>query len=94
MTINWNVSREEALTIMEIVARARSYWPDTNGMELDMDITACHANGCPLDLRELAGAPKFDFAHDVCGIQRHINRQTGQLEGFFQPRYAKKTAVA
>lgn len=86
--INWNVSKEDALTIGEIVARARAYWPDVDALELNMDITAVHANGCPLKLRKLAGAPKFDFAHDVCGIQRHINRSTAQLENCFLPRYA------
>jgi hypothetical protein len=86
--INWNTSKQDALTISEIVARARGYWPDVNALKLNMDITATHANGCPLKLRELAGAPKLDFAHDVCGIQRHINRETGQLENCFVPRYA------
>jgi len=86
--INWNTSKEDALTIGEIVARARGYWPDVNALELNMDITATHANGCPVKLRELAGAPKLDFAHDVCGIQRHINRETGQLEDCFVPRYS------
>lgn len=54
-----------------------------------MDITACHANGTPLRLRELLDAPEFDFAHDVLGIRRHIDRTTGQLQDCFLPRFAK-----
>jgi hypothetical protein len=53
-----------------------------------MDIAACNANGCKLKLEEFLAAPGFDFIHDVIGIQRHINRETGQLGDCFLPRYA------
>lgn len=29
-----------------------------------------------LDLQKLLTAPKFDFAHDICGIRRHMDRST------------------
>ena len=32
-----------------------------NRMNLMMDISACHCNGCPLDLDGLLVAPEFDF---------------------------------
>ena len=54
-----------------------------------MDITACHANGCPLDLGKLLTAPASDFGHDVFGIRRFIDRSTGQLTQCFLPRCAK-----
>jgi hypothetical protein len=57
-------------------------------VEAAMDITAAHANGCRLKLEELLGAEPFDFAHDVFGIRRHLNRETGELEDCFMPRYA------
>jgi hypothetical protein len=53
-----------------------------------MDILAAHANGCPLKLHALLEADDFNFAHDVFGIERHLNRNTGQLEHCFLPRYA------
>ena len=31
---------------------------------LQMDITACHLNGCPLDLKKLLQAPDKDLVHD------------------------------
>lgn len=90
--INWNVSKAEHKLIIEIANRARGMAVDYGLQypiqEIVMDITATHANGCPLKLGELAGAAKFDFVHDVFGIYRHINRQTGQLEDSFLPRYA------
>ena len=85
--INWKVSAQDAKLIGRIVKRASKL----KGIELDtlaMDLTATHANGCPLKLAELLNADQFNFAHDVCGIIRHMNRNTGQLEGFFVPRFA------
>ena len=90
--LNWKVSKSEMTTINEIsrraVAMAQELGHDIPIMDFHMDITACHANGCPLKLSELASAPQFDFAHDVFGIRRHINRETGQLEDCFLPRYS------
>ena len=42
-----------------------------------------------LDLQKLLDAPDGDFGHDVFGIRRHINRQTGELENCFLPRCAR-----
>lgn len=53
-----------------------------------MDITAVHANVCHLRLDELLAANDSNFAHDVFGIDRHLDRQTGKLGGHFLPRYA------
>jgi hypothetical protein len=53
-----------------------------------MDIEACHCNGMPLDLGKLLAADEFNFAHDIFGIRRHINRKTGEIEGCFVPRCA------
>ena len=61
---------------------------DYKAMDCDMDITACHANGNPLRLAELLSADDFNFCHDVLGIRRHINRETGQLENCFVPRFS------
>ena len=67
-------------------------------LDIEMDLTACHANGCPLNLdrmidatREDAGSPlHFSLWHDVTGIHRHLNRETGKLEDCFMPRLALK----
>ncbi|KVZ18619.1 hypothetical protein WT88_29495 [Burkholderia stagnalis] len=57
-------------------------------LDLHMDLTACHANGCPIDWEKLNGADDVTLAHDVGGIQRHINRRTGKLEDCFLPKCA------
>lgn len=90
--VSFKVSKQEAQTIRNIVQRAQAMAVEAGveypAMDIDMDITAAHANGCPLKLSELASADNFNFAHDVFGIRRHINRETGQLEDCFLPRFA------
>lgn len=59
-------------------------------LEASMDLEAVHAS-CPLKLKEmveaLETAHKSDVVHDLLGIRRHINRETGQLEDHFRPRF-------
>lgn len=86
------------ITINSIVDRAVEILKE-NGNKVDrlslhMDISATHANGCPLKLKELLEADDFNFLHDICGIIRHIDRKTGKLTNFFWPRYAKPDAKA
>ena len=59
---------------------------------LIMDITACHNGACKLDLAAMAAGRDADLAHDVAGIYRHFNRETGELEGCFTPRHAARNA--
>lgn len=59
-------------------------------MHHSMNLVACHANGTPLDFERLARFDAFNFAHDVFGIDRHIDRDTGKLSNCFLPRCRKK----
>jgi hypothetical protein len=99
--IKWNVTKVDAALIRAIVKRAvrmakvHNIGP-VDVLSLDMDITACHLNGNPLRLEELLGADDANFGHDVWGIHRYMDRNTGKLTDFFLPRFAKheKKAVA
>lgn len=92
MELDFDVTREEQEIILKIVVRAKEdgLLPLLGGtpMDLDMDLCATHRNGNPLQLAALLGAAYSDFAHDLAGIRRHIDRETGQLGGCFSPRYA------
>lgn len=93
--IKWDVSKKELQLIRKIAERAFNLQrPDSKRDIVDwqMDITACHANGNPLDLEKLLGADDFNFAHDAFGIAGHINRSTGQLENCFLPRCTARNA--
>ncbi|PZP71805.1 MAG: hypothetical protein DI590_05960 [Methylorubrum populi] len=87
-----DASPQEARLIRLIAARAvETADPDLKRSQLlvEMDLTATHLNGCPLRLRELLGAGDTNFWHDINGIERHLDRTTGQLGGFFSPRCSR-----
>ena len=53
-----------------------------------------HLNACPLRLTALARRRTSldrDLAHDVFGILRHYDHETGKLRDHFRPRYAART---
>lgn len=90
--VKFNCSKQDSILISAITERAvkeaKAAGFDYDKLETMMDIIACHANGNPLKLDQLFLADSFNFSHDVCGIRRHINRETGKLENFFRPRFS------
>ena len=86
-------TKEEQKVVDGIVARAakalREQGRRLDRASLHMDLSATHAK-CPLRLRELLDADDFNFAHDVFGIMRHMDRSTGELGDCFLPRFAAR----
>jgi len=93
VTVNFRVTTDEFKTIAAIADRAAKLAAEFNCsyplMEAEMDVTAAHANGCPLDLERLLAFDDENFSHDVFGIRRHIDRNTGALRDCFLPRCAR-----
>ncbi len=92
--IKFDVTPEQKVLIDKIALRAESevfqpYQIEQTQPDTIMDLSATVAQGCRLDLAGLLAASAFDFAHDLCGIRRHINRSTGFLENCFLPRFAR-----
>jgi len=85
--IKWDkLTSAELNTIGKIAERA------CKGAQLDktttiMDISAAQID-CPMRLDELLQADELNFWHDIGGISRHLDRETGQLTDCFVPRYA------
>lgn len=77
-----NVIADRAVTLAKMMGVRYSK------TEAAMDVTAAHLNDHPLDLVRLAAANDFDFAHDVFGIRKHLDRTTDKLGGCFVPRFA------
>lgn len=90
--VKFTATKEELRVIANIAMRAVKMAQDAGikytQMDALMDLDACHSNGCRLKLTELLGADDGNFGHDVFGIRRHINRETGKLENCFLPRFA------
>lgn len=92
MAVSFKTSKCEAEMIGRIVTRAFELCKTSDikcsRTDWAMDITACHCNGCVLDLAKLAESPDADFGHDVFGIRKFLDRSTGKLTGNFDPRCA------
>lgn len=92
--LSFEVGIEEAEIVAEIAERASAmaekYGVVYRRLDAIMDISACHASGMPLRLRDLLAAKDGDFAHDVFGIRRHLNRTNGAVEDCFVPRFARR----
>lgn len=86
--VKFEVSKSDSLLIDKIMNRYCKLFVTANKLDVMMDVTAAHVNGCPLKLEQLANAPDFDFFHDVDGIRMHLDRSTGKLKDCFLPRFA------
>lgn len=90
--IQFNSTKEEIRIIAKIAQRAvtmaAEHGVEYRQMDAVMDVDACHSNGCPLKLADLLVTDDGNFAHDVFGIRRHIDRETGKLGDCFLPRFA------
>ena len=76
--LSWNVKKDDFRKAHLIASRVSQIDPTYSVQDAEMDIIATHANGCPLRLDQLLNARDGDFAHDIFGIRRFLDRQTGQ----------------
>jgi hypothetical protein len=100
MTISFKIKPFESDLIGKITDRLMAEYERKGApkhfrdrMAIRMDITACHANGNPLNLDKLLAADDFNFCHDVFGIRNHLDRETGKLVGHFRPRCSLSQSV-
>jgi hypothetical protein len=93
--VSFKVTKKDARLIQKIAERAATIARNTVPVvAIEMDITAAHANGNKLRLEELLKADDFNLAHDVFGIRRHIDRNTGELTDCFVPRFSAQMVGA
>jgi len=84
------LSREEEHWMGEILNRAEImgvYTDNVTPLSLRMDLEAVHYH-TPLDFKKMAQADEVNFAHDISGIIRAVDRNTGLLRDYFKPRFA------
>lgn len=94
--VSFKATQKEQAYIGLIVERAAKFAKE-HGRSFDwlscaMDLRATNANGCKLDFAKLASFDDFNLAHDVFGIERHLDRSTGFLTDCFLPRAARGEA--
>lgn len=90
--IKFNVQKKYRKSLDEVVNRvaglAARYNVKYSRLDIEMDLSACHSNGNPLDFERMVKADDFNLGHDAFGIRSHINRTTGKLEDLFLPRFS------
>ncbi len=89
-TINWILPAKETKLVSKVAKRACELEPVLDHQTVMMDLTACHNHGCPLDFEQMLTVDSHHLLHDIFGINRHINRETGKLGGCFHPRLAAR----
>lgn len=83
------MTKEERLKISDIAKRAEKKGLLLfDRLSLIMDIQVAHEQ-FELRLDDLLKADDLNFAHDIIGIQKFIDRQTKKIGEHFLPRYAK-----
>ena len=90
--------RKEAMAVIKkIAARAVHLYADQNirveQVDILMDLSALHFGGQKLRLNDLLAADDANFAHDIGGINRHLDRETYQLNDGFSPRFSQREAA-
>lgn len=91
--IRFEVAAYDRVVIRKIVTRVRKLmrqqgFRDQAAIDVQMDLAATHANGCPLRLTDMLAGDDFSLMHDVLGIGRNLNRETGKLDNMFRPRFS------
>lgn len=87
--VSYDIPEASLPTIKLILDRVQLEFPthdlsaDRVGME--RALSACHANGNPLDFQKLLDFDNFNFSYDIFNIYNHLDRQTGKLIGIFSP---------
>ena len=84
------MKKEDVLFAREIVKRTKheGRFPSVGGfscLQMDLEAISLIVN---MDWEGLLKASEEDFYHDLDGIQRYLNRETGKLENCFFPRFA------
>lgn len=88
--VSFDVSKQDAELIDQIafkaVRQAKKVGVELDMTEIQMDLCAVCANQERLDLDKLLSFDDFNLAHDIVGINNHIDRSTGKLDPTFVPR--------
>lgn len=66
--------------------RVKGRYDDTK-LCLELDLAAANVD-VGLDTEKLVAFDDFNLFHDIYGIYRHMDRDTGKLTGYFRPRCA------
>jgi len=84
----FNTTKKEDALILEIANRASRELNCGDVVSTHMDLAAVHTHDCALDFRKLMAFDAAEFAHDIHGINLHLDREIFKLRHCFLPRCA------
>ncbi len=97
--IDFIVNKDTSAKIRTVVQTAvdRGLISKKDTMNHVMNLSACIAQGCDIDLDKLAAFDNFNLGHDLFGIDRHIDKEDGSPTGgkllnCFLPRSARRVS--
>lgn len=98
MAISFKTTSNDFALIGKIADRTLAMGDTRDRQDIVMDFCAVQNSSTPVDLSRLLDADDFNFAHDVFGIARHLDRDdgsksAGELLNCFLPRFTKKSAL-
>ena len=91
--ITKEITDKDMLLIHKIAKRAGELFSLSFEQKLDVELDLTNVN-CDIDLQRLLDAYDFNFAHDVNGINRHLDHETGDLKDCFLPRFATVGSIS
>lgn len=92
--IDWDeLTKENAEIAAKIARRAVEINPEIDQLTIQMDISAASIQN-DFDFERLLEFDEFNFMHDVIGINKHLNRDTGEITQGFLPRCGKREKTA
>ena len=89
--INWEKAKiddyKKAKVVIEKAIKEKFFSP-SDFQALQMDLVATHISGCPLDFQKMSEGEMGDILHDLVGINKNLDRDSGELLNCFLPRFA------
>lgn len=88
------IERARQLGLVDHDQYGNPHWYTSETMCLDLYACVCGAFRddqaiTGFNLEKLAAFDDFNFTHDIVGIARLIDRETGDMRGHFMPRCAR-----
>lgn len=88
----YNCTKEEMKQILIRASKLEIYksskldgWPLRNHIEMCLATCNGENGNYKLDFKKLHDSDDFNFAHDIVGIEKHLNKENGKLELLYNP---------
>jgi hypothetical protein len=82
-------SKTDRIKISNVVLRVHDECPEINVLLAGTCLEIAFDNGY-IDINRMHNAPAHQLKHDIVGLERHLDTETGELLNCFWPRFAPR----